>query len=107
MNMLSDSKSPLIFRGGNMKVLIYGSVLVLLTLLSLPTTSDAFSRRSKSSEVAPVTTPLRAATTETNGTNGTNGSAAAVPEPPVLLLMTIGLGLFAVGYAVRKTRKES
>jgi hypothetical protein len=106
---LQAGKSPPDFYqgGSNMKALIYCSVLVLLALLFLPTTSDAFGRRSHGSEVAPVTTPLRAATTDTNGTNGTNGSAAAVPEPPVLLLMTIGLGLFAVGYAVRTTRKQS
>jgi PEP-CTERM motif len=91
-----------------MKGLIYCSLLVLLPLLCLPATSDAFSRRSKSSEVAPVTTPIRATTTETNGgNNGTNGSAAAVPEPPVLLLMTVGVGLFGLSYAVRRTRKQT
>lgn len=87
-----------------MKGLIYCSVLVLLTLLALPTTSDAFSRRSHSSEAAPVTTPLRAATTDSSSSSS---DAAAVPEPPVLLLMSLGIGLFGLSYALRRTRKQS
>jgi hypothetical protein len=83
-----------------MKTLIYGSVLVLLTLLSLPTSSEAFSRRSSGSEVA----SFQATTTPT--TTGTN-DAQAVPEPPVVLLMSVGLGLFALGYAIREFRKQS
>jgi hypothetical protein len=86
-----------------MKTLVYGSVLVLLALLSLPTTSEAFSRRSSGSEVAPnqaVTTPVRTATTE-------NVSSQSVPEPPVLLLMSIGLGVFALCSAIKAFRKQS
>lgn len=85
-----------------MKTLMYSSVLILLTLLSLPTTSEAFSRRSSGSEVAPtqaVTTPLN--------TNTSNVSAQSVPEPPVLLLMSIGLGVFALGAAIKAFRKQS
>jgi hypothetical protein len=82
-----------------MKTLIYGSVLVLLALLSFPTTSDAFSRRSSGSEVA----AFQATTAPTTGTN----NAQAVPEPPVVLLMSVGLGLFALGYAIREFRKQS
>jgi hypothetical protein len=88
-------------RGGKMKTLIYGSVLVLLTLLSLPTTSEAFSRRSSGSEVA----PMQAATTPVTATN--NVSAQSVPEPPVLMLMSVGVGLFALGYGIRGFRKQS
>jgi hypothetical protein len=83
-----------------MKTLIYGSVLVLLTLLSLPSTSDAFSRRSSGSEVAPFQATTAPTTTRTN-------DAQAVPEPPVVLLMSVGLGLFALGYAIREFRKQS
>jgi hypothetical protein len=71
-----------------MKALIYGSLLVMLTVLSWPTRSEAFSRRSHSSEMGggqAVTTPLPTTTTE----NG-NVSAQAVPEPPLLVLVTIG-----------------
>ena len=85
-----------------MKSLIYGSALVLAMLLSLPATSDAFSRRSSSTEVGPVNAPVQASTG-----NYTNGSAQAVPEPPVLLLMSIGVGIFGLGYAVQRFRKQS
>jgi hypothetical protein len=83
-----------------MKTLIYGSVLMLLMLLSFPTTSDAFSRRSSGPEIAPFQA------TTTPSTTGTN-DAKSVPEPPVVLLMSIGVGLFAVGYAIRGFRKQS
>ena len=84
-----------------MKRWIYGSVLVLAVLLSLPATSDAFSRRSGSTELGPQTSPVQAST----GTY--NGSAQAVPEPPVLLLMSIGVGVFGLGYAIRRLRNQS
>lgn len=85
-----------------MKTLVYGSVLVLLALISFPTTSEAFSRRSSSSEFAltqAVTTPVN--------TNTSNVSAQSVPEPPVLLLMSIGLGVFALGAAIKAFRKQA
>lgn len=83
-----------------MKTLVYCFLFVLSTVLSLPTTSDAFSRRSSGSEFAPnqlVTTPVTTATTD----------AQAVPEPPVLLLMTFGLGLLALGAGMKAVRKRS
>ena len=84
-----------------MKPLIYGSALVMFTLLSLPTTSDAFSRRSHSSDFGPMqttTAPLN---------NTSNTSAQSVPEPPVLMLMSIGLGVFGSSYVLRRFRKQS
>jgi hypothetical protein len=83
-----------------MKLTVYGSILVLLALLSFPSTSDAFSRRSKGSDFVPTQ-----AVTTSAGTQ--NVSAKSVPEPPVLLLMTIGLGVFALGSAIRAFRKQS
>lgn len=86
-----------------MKIFMYGFVLVFLALLSLPTPSDAFSRRSSNSDFAPnqfVTTPARTGSSE-------NISAQSVPEPPVLLLMSIGLGVFALGSAIKAFRKQS
>jgi hypothetical protein len=83
-----------------MKTSVYGSALVLLALLSFPTTSDAFSRRSSGPEIAPLQTTTAPVTTRTN-------DAQAVPEPPVVLMMSVGLGLFALGYAIRELRKQS
>jgi hypothetical protein len=85
-----------------MKTFVYGSILVLLALISVPTTSEAFSRRSSSSEFA---APTQAVTTPVTTTN--NVSAQSVPEPPVLLLMSIGLGVFVLFSAMRTFRKQS
>ena len=84
-----------------MKTVVYSSVLLLVGLLSLPTTSDAFSRRSSGSEVA----PMQAATTPVTTTN--NVSAQSVPEPPVLLLMSIGLAVFVLASAISKFQRHS
>jgi hypothetical protein len=78
------------------------SLFVLFMVLSFPVTSDAFSRRSHGSEMGPQTTPLN--TSQTHGHD--NVSAQAVPEPPVLLLMSIGLGLFSVGAIVKRVRRS-
>jgi hypothetical protein len=83
-----------------MKTLGYSILFVLLTVVSLPTTSDAFSRRSKGSDFTPtqvVTTPVTTATTD----------AQSVPEPPVLLLLTVGLGVFALGAGLKAVRRRS
>ena len=83
-----------------MKTFIFGSALALAALLSLPTTSDAWSRRSHSTEFGPqgVTVPVQTTTT---------ASPQAVTEPPVLLLMSIGVGVFGLGYAIQRFRKQS
>ena len=85
-----------------MKPFIYGSVLVLVTFLSLPTTSDAFSRRSSGSEFSPMH-----ATTSPANSNTSDVSAQSVPEPPVLFLMSIGLGVFALAAGIKAFRKQS
>ena len=85
-----------------MKLLVYDSLVVFLTLISLPLNADAFSRRSRHSEVAPTQQ-----TTQLNNTTETgNVSAQAVPEPPVFLLIGVGVGIIALysvqdGYAGR------
>jgi hypothetical protein len=87
----------------DMKQVTYFGLVVLVTLLFLPPTADAFSRRSHGSEVnqsQAVTVPLRADTIETSDV-----SPKAVPEPPVLLLMSIGLGAFALGSMIMRFRK--
>jgi hypothetical protein len=84
-----------------MKTWIYGGLVVLVTVLSLPTTSDAFSRRSHSSEVGPTQ-----ATTAPLTQNG-DDSAQSVPEPPVLLLMSVGLGVIALAFVIKNFQKGS
>ena len=66
-------------------------------VLSFPVTSDAFSRRSHHSEMGPQTAPLN-----TSQTIRDDVSARAVPEPPALLLMSIGVGLMAVGAMLKR-----
>jgi hypothetical protein len=94
-----------------MKLVSYFSLVMLLMLISFPVTSDAFSRRSSHSEVTqPVSTPLRTSQTNTSQTNmaQTNGLAAssqAVPEPPVLWLMSLGVGLLILGAMFRRLRR--
>ena len=88
-----------------MKTSIYCCLFLLLAFLWLPATADAFSRRSSHSEVTQsqsVTSPLNS---QTSGTNDV--SAQAVPEPPVLMLMSIGIGAFALGAAIKAFRKQA
>ena len=90
--------------GGTMKPYIYASLIVLLTVMSLPATSEAFSRRSSSSEVS----QSQVVTRHSKPVNPSSDvSAQAVPEPPVLLLLSIGLGVFALGYAIHAFRKQA
>lgn len=88
------------FMGGAMKITIYCSLFVLLALMSFPITADAFSRRSHHSDFSQsqaVTAPLQTADVSPN----------AVPEPPVLLLMSIGIGLLALCVGVRRFRGQA
>ena len=86
-----------------MKVLTYCSVFILLTLISFPITAEAFSRRTHSSEVAQhqVQAP-RDGKTQTQ-----NVSPQSVPEPPALLLMGIGIGLFAIFSMIKRFRGQA
>lgn len=90
-----------------MKLLSSFSLVMLLTIISFPVTSDAFSRRSSHSEVAsPVSTPLKASHTNIAETTRVDASAAAVPEPPVLWLMSLGVGLVVLGAMFRRARQS-
>ena len=85
-----------------MKMLSSLGLVVFVVLISFPVTSDAFSRRSHHSEVAPQSAPLNMSPVNTNQTLTQDVSAQAVPEPAALLLMTIGFGLLAVGAMVMR-----
>ena len=86
-----------------MKILIYCSVFVLLTIISLPVTAEAFSRRTNHSEVGPSHVTSY---DQKKQTPSSDISPQAVPEPPVLLLMGIGLGLFAIGSVIARFRGQ-
>ena len=89
-----------------MRSLGYCSTVILFTILSLPLTADAFSRRSHNSEVRPsqaVTAPLN----NTNQSETANVSAQAVPEPPALLLMSVGVGLFFMYSLAKRCRRQA
>lgn len=87
-------------------------MFLFVMVISLPVTSDAFSRRSSHSEVTqPVSTPLRTSQTNTTQSNITqtnrlDASSQAVPEPPVLWLMSLGLGLLILGAIFRQLRRS-
>ena len=85
------------FRGGIMRVLVYSSVLVLLTLMSLPTSADAFSRRTHHSEL-PQNQQLTSVPV--------NGESQSVPEPSSLVTLAVGIGLFAMLLARKRVREQ-
>ena len=93
-----------------MKILTYCGVFVLLALISFPITADAFSRRHDSSELEQ--NQVRSArhngqTAPHNGQSQTlNITPQSVPEPPVLLLLGIGIGLFAIYSMIRQFRGQ-
>ena len=85
-----------------MKLIIYCNVLALLTLISLPMAAEAFSRRSHDSEMGPSqVTPLN------HETHTRDVSPQAVPEPPVLLLMGIGIVVFGVCSMIIRYREQA
>ena len=80
-----------------MKLSTYCSVVIFLTLLSFPMTTDAFSRRPHHSEVGQnQVTPL-----DTKNYQSPNGTPQAVPEPSSLLLFGLGILVIAT-YAIAK-----
>jgi hypothetical protein len=86
-----------------MKILTYCSVVVLVSLLSFPLTAEAFSRGADNTPV--VQHQVQAPRDGKTGTQ--NISPQAVPEPPVLLLMGIGIGLFAIFLIIKRFREHA
>jgi hypothetical protein len=94
------------------KTYAYSSLLMLLAMLALPLTADAFSRRSDHAEVAQNQqagpsnnhnnshsnndTHSNNNTSHHTPLNTTSVSAQAVPEPPLLLLMSLAIGILAL-----------
>src|SRR4029078_9661025 len=70
---------------------------VLLALLSFPLTAEAFSRGADN----PAVTQHRVQAPADGKTQTPNISPQSVPEPPVLLFLGIGIGLFAI-YSMTK-----
>ena len=94
-----------------MKLFSWVGLFVFFMVFCSPSASDAFSRRSSHSEVA-HTTPVapNSANTRENTSQITrlDVSSQAVPEPPVLWFMSLGIGLLAGGMMVRRLcRAES
>ena len=91
-----------------MKCVSSVALIIVFIVSAYPATSDAFSRRSSHSEVA-HTSPLNAShtgSTETGTrTSGADVSAAAVPEPPVLWLMSLGFAVLVVGAMFRRRHR--
>lgn len=93
-----------IFRAGGV-ILTYCNVFVLVTLIAFPITAEAFSRRADSSEVGQSRAQAHQAQASRDGkTETTNVSPQAVPEPPALWLMGIGIGLFAIYSLIKRFR---
>ena len=79
-----------------MKILSYSFVLLLLTLISLPTSADAFSRRTHHSEL-PQNQQLTSVPV--------NQQTQSVPEPSSLVTLGVGIGLFALLLARKRIRE--
>jgi PEP-CTERM motif-containing protein len=87
-----------------MKILTYCGVFVLLALISFPITAEAFSWFSHSSDSSElVQNPGQSAPLDQTR----NVSPQAVPEPPALLLMGIGIGLFAIYSMIKRFRGQN
>ena len=94
-----------IFKVGGV-ILTYCNVFVLVTLISFPMTAAAFSRAADSSEVFQQPAQLHKAPHD-GKTDTQNISAVAVPEPPVLWLMGIGISLFAIFALIKRFRGKN
>jgi hypothetical protein len=90
---------------GLMKAIV--NVLVLVSLIAVPLTAAAFSRGGDSSEVLQPPAQLHQAhhAGKHDGNTDTQTiSPAAVPEPPVLWLLGIGVSLFALVVGIKRVR---
>lgn len=89
-----------------MKYLSRVALIIIFVLSAFPASSDAFSRRSSHSEVAPMSAGSTGGTETDRMRSSTAGvSAAAVPEPPVLWLMSLGFALLVVGAMFRRRHR--
>lgn len=97
-----------LFAAGRL-LLTYVNVFVLVTLIAFPITAEAFSRRADSAEVGQHQARAHQAPASHEGkqegkTETPNVSPQAVPEPPALWFMGIGIGLFAIFSLIRRFR---
>lgn len=80
-----------------MKLFIYSSIFLVLTISTLPSSADAFSRRTHHSELPQnqqiVSVPV-------------NGESQSVPEPSPFVTLGIGLGLVAVFLVGKRCRGQ-
>ena len=93
-----------VFKVGGV-ILTFCNVFVLVTLIAFPMTAEAFSRGADSSEVGQQPAQLHKAS-HNGKTDTQNISAVAVPEPPVLWLMGIGISLFAIFALIKRFRGQ-
>jgi hypothetical protein len=88
-------------------ILTYCNVFVLLTLISSPSTAEAFSKRPDRSEVGqPHAQVLQAQASREGKTDTPTVSPQAVPEPPTLWLLGIGISLFAIIPLIKRFRGQ-
>ena len=91
-----------------MKIFIYCCIFVLFTVISSPIPAEAFSNGHHHSEIMQNQQTTSHGTIKTDKTDppNPNVSAQAVPEPPVLLLMSIAWGLLALYSLIKRFRGQ-